>query len=88
MTADLPTAPAQLRALLVAERAAHAVTQGQRQAAELERDTARLLLQHTTLERDAAQAKLQALLKRYFPQRQSSLRTDDNCTSLFLTGDL
>ena len=80
MTADLPTAPAQLRALLVAERAAHVVTQGQRQAAELERDTARLLLQHTTLERDAAQAKLQALLKRYFGR--SSEKLDPNQLAL------
>lgn len=70
---DLPTDPAVLRALLTAERAAHAVTQ-------LERDTARVLLQHTALERDAAKVKLQALLKRYFGR--SSEKLDPNQLAL------
>ena len=59
MTDALPTDPAELQKLLVAERAAHGVT-------KLERDTERVLHQQTALERDAAKAKLQALLKRYF----------------------
>ena len=48
----LPAAPAELQKLLVAEQAAHAAT--------------RVLLQEAALERDAAKARLQALLKRYF----------------------
>jgi transposase len=73
MSTVLPTDPAQLQALLVAERAAHALTQ-------LERDEAKRLLQHTALERDAAKAKLQALLKRYFGR--SSEKLDPNQLSL------
>ena len=73
MSATLPTAPAQLQAELAAERAAHAVTQ-------LERDTARVLLQQATLERDEAKAKLQALLKRYFGR--SSEKLDPNQLAL------
>ena len=80
MTTALPADPAQLQALLVAERAAHAVTQGERDAAQVERDTARLLLAHTALERDAAKAKLQALLKRYFGR--SSEKLDPNQLAL------
>ena len=76
MNPALPTDSAQLQALLVAERTAHALTQTQRDAMQLERDTARVLLQQTTLERDEAKAKLQALLKRYFGR--SSERLDPN----------
>lgn len=67
------TDSATLLALLVAERTAHAVTQA-------ERDTARLLLQHTAWERDTAKAKLQALLKRYFGR--SSEKLDPNQLAL------
>jgi len=73
MNAVLPADPAELRALLVAERAAHAVTQR-------ERDSAQVLLRHTALERDAAKAKLQALLKRYFGR--SSEKLDPNQLAL------
>ena len=73
MSTTLPTDPAQLQALLVAERAAHALTQ-------VQRDEAKLLLQHTVLERDAAKAKLQALLKRYFGR--SSEKLDPNQLAL------
>ena len=52
MSNPLPTDPAQLQALLVAERAAHALTQ-------LERDTAQVTLQQTQLERDEAKLLLQ-----------------------------
>ena len=44
MNPALPTDSAQLQALLVAERTAHALTQTQRDAMQLERDTARVLL--------------------------------------------
>ena len=57
----------------MAERAAHAVTQR-------ERDSAQVLLRHTALERDAAKAKLQALLKRYFGR--SSEKLDPNQLAL------
>ena len=80
MNPALPTDSAQLQALLVAERTAHALTQTQRDAMQLERDTARVLLQQTTLERDEAKAKLQALLKRYFGR--SSERLDPNQLAL------
>jgi transposase len=73
MSAALPTDPAALQALLRTERAAHALTQ-------LERDTARVLLAQTTVERDAAKAKLQALLKRYFGR--SSEKLDPNQLAL------
>jgi transposase len=69
MSDPLPTDPAHLQALLVAERTAHQTT-------ALERDTARVLLQQTTLERDAAKAKLQALLKRYFGRSSEKLDPD------------
>ena len=55
----LPTDPAELQKLLVAERAAHGVTK---------------------LERDAAKARLQALLKRYFGR--SSEKLDPNQLAL------
>ena len=73
MTETLPTDPAELQKLLVAERAAHGVT-------KLERDTERVLHQQTALERDAAKAKLQALLKRYFGR--SSEKLDPNQLAL------
>ena len=73
MSATLPTLPAELQALLRAEQAAHAQTQ-------LERDTARVLLQQVTVERDAAKARLQALLKRYFGR--SSEKLDPNQLAL------
>ncbi len=73
MSVTLPTAPAELQALLRAERVAHVQTQ-------VERDTARVLLQQVTLERDAAKAKLQALLKRYFGR--SSEKLDPNQLAL------
>lgn len=73
MNATLPTDPAQLQALLLAERTAHALTR-------LERDTVQVLLQQTALERDAAKAKLQALLKRYFGR--SSEKIDPNQLAL------
>ena len=59
MTGTLPTDPAELQKLLVAERAAHTVTK---------------------LERDAAKARLQALLKRYFGR--SSEKLDPNQLAL------
>ncbi len=62
MTATLPTDPAELQKLLVAERVAHAATQG--------------LLHQATLERDAAKARLQALLKRYFGRSSEKLDPD------------
>lgn len=62
MIEPLPTDPAALQALLLAERSAHAATRG--------------LLEQTTWERDAAKAKLQALLKRYFGR--SSEKLDPN----------
>lgn len=65
----LPVDAPALRALLVTECAAHAVTQA-------ERDTARVQLQHITLERDVARVKLQELLKRYFGR--SSEKLDPN----------
>jgi len=77
MNATLPTNPAQLQALLVAERVAHAASV---QVLQRERDEARLLLAHTALERDAAKAKLQALLKRYFGR--SSEKLDPNQLAL------
>jgi transposase len=80
MNAALPTDPAQLQALLVAERVAHALTQKQRDAMRLERDTVQVLLQQTALERDAVKAKLQALLKRYFGR--SSEKIDPNQLAL------
>ena len=73
MTDALPTDPAELQKLLVAERAAHGVT-------KLERDTERVLHQQTALERDAAKARLQALLKRYFGR--SSEKLDPNQLAL------
>ena len=73
MTDALPTDSAELQKLLLAERAAHAVT-------KLERDTERVLHQQTALERDAAKAKLQALLKRYFGR--SSEKLDPNQLAL------
>jgi len=73
MAVTPPTDPAELQALLVAERAAHAVTR-------LERDTERVLHQQTAVERDAAKAKLQALLKRYFGR--SSEKLDPNQLAL------
>ncbi len=87
MNAALPTDPAQLLALLVAEREAHALTQLERDEARalllqttLERDTAKVRLEQTTWERDAAKAKLQALLKRYFGR--SSEKLDPNQLAL------
>ena len=77
MNAALPTDPAQLQALLVAERTAHAASV---QVLQRERDEAQLLLAHTALERDAAKAKLQALLKRYFGR--SSEKLDPNQLAL------
>ena len=62
----LPAAPAELQKLLVAEQAAHAAT--------------RVLLQEAALERDAAKARLQALLKRYFGR--SSEKIDPNQLAL------
>ena len=62
MTDALPTDPAELQKLLVAERVAHAATQG--------------LLHQATLERDAAKARLQALLKRYFGRSSEKLAPD------------
>jgi len=73
MTDVLPTASAELQKLLVAERAAHVVT-------KWERDTERVLHQQTALERDAAKARLQALLKRYFGR--SSEKLDPNQLAL------
>lgn len=73
MIDTLPTDPAELQKLLVAERAAHVVT-------KLERDTERVLHQQTALERDAAKARLQALLKRYFGR--SSEKLDPNQLAL------
>ena len=55
MSDALPTDPAELQRLLLAERAAHALTR---------------------LERDAAKARLQALLKRYFGRSSETL--DEN----------
>jgi transposase len=66
MTEALPTDPAELQKLLVAERVAHAATQG--------------LLHQATLERDAAKTRLQALLKRYFGR--SSEKLDPNQLAL------
>ena len=80
MSPSLPTDPAQLQALFVAERTAHAVTQLELQNTSLERDTVQLLLRHTALERDEAKAKLQALLKRYFGR--SSEKLDPNQLAL------
>ena len=77
MNATLPTDPAQLQALLVAERVAYAASV---QVLQRERDEAQLLLAHTALERDAAKAKLQALLKRYFGR--SSEKLDPNQLAL------
>ena len=77
MSSAIPTDPAQLQALILAERAASAAAL---QAMQLERDEAKLLLQHTALERDAAKAKLQALLKRYFGR--SSEKLDPNQLAL------
>jgi len=62
MTPPLPDDPAALKALLMAEYAAHAATQGKLKLAELERD--------------AAKAKMKALLKRYFGR--SSEKLDEN----------
>lgn len=73
MTDALPADPAEFQTLLVAERAAHGVT-------KLERDTERVLHQQAALERDAAKAKLQALLKRYFGR--SSEKLDPNQLAL------
>jgi hypothetical protein len=50
------------------------------QVLQRERDEAQLLLAHTALERDAAKAKLQALLKRYFGR--SSEKLDPNQLAL------
>lgn len=55
MSDALPTDPAELQRLLLAERAAHALTR---------------------LERDAAKARLQALIKRYFGRSSETL--DEN----------
>jgi hypothetical protein len=51
--------PAELQVLLAGERAAHAATQEQ--------------LHQVILERDAAKAKLQAVLKRYFGRASEKL---------------
>ena len=87
MSSALPTDPAQLQALILAERAALSALRAERDATVatlqqtvLERDEAKLLLQHTALERDAAKAKLQALLKRYFGR--SSEKLDPNQLAL------
>ena len=84
MSTALPTTTAQLRVLLVAERAAHAVereaARATLQQTQLERDEAKLLLQRTALELDEAKAKMQALLKRYFGR--SSEKLDPNQMSL------
>ena len=76
MTETLPADPTELQKLLVAERAAHAATQGLLHQTTLERDTERVLHQQTALERDAAKARLQALLKRYFGRSSEKLDPD------------
>jgi transposase len=62
VTSPLPNDPAELRALLLAERQAHAATRDR--------------LKATELERDAARVRLRALLKRYFGR--SSEKLDEN----------
>ncbi len=69
----LPSDLAELKKLLLAERAAH-------QATRLERDTERILHRQTAVERDVAKAKLQALLQRYFGR--SSEKLDPNQLAL------
>lgn len=66
MNVPLPDDPAALKALLLAERQAHAtmLSSANQRIAEL------------TLERDAAKARLQSLLKRYFGR--SSEKLDEN----------
>ena len=76
MNAVLPTDPAALQALLVAEHAAHGATRADLQQTQLERDTAKLLLQQTALELTEAKAKLQALLKRYFGRSSEKIAPD------------
>ena len=76
----LPETPAQLRALLEAERASHAASREALQRMALDRDAVQILLKQTALERDEAKAKLQALIKRYFGR--SSEKIDPNQLAL------